>query len=201
MKKEQIIKILVIVMGIFTCLFYLFSKATYTAYETNTNGRINPDIANWNVKVNGFTVTSDEEQVIGLTDITWTTTNALPTKAVPGSTGVATITIDPDDTEVEVKYTLEIIDSDTDPTKFLHVTGISDQDNQLVRVGSKTYSGIITLSDISNHDTKIIYLNVEWPVTGEVDPTSEDVNTSSNYLVINFTAEQYKGEALVPYTE
>ena len=201
MKKEQIIKILVIVMGIFTSLFYLFSKATYTAYETNTNGRINPDIANWNVKVNGFTVTSDEEQVIGLTDITWTTTNALPTKAVPGSTGVATITIDPDDTEVEVKYTLEIIDSDTDPTKFLHVTGISDQDNQLVRVGSKTYSGIITLSDISNHDTKIIYLNVEWPVTGEVDPTSEDVNTSSNYLVINFTAEQYKGEALVPYTE
>ena len=51
-----------------------------------------------------------------------------------------------------------------------------------------------------NKVKKELVLDVEWPLGEDVDPTSEEVNSSVNFLVINFTVEQYKGEAIVPYS-
>ena len=34
----------------------------------------------------------------------------------------------------------------------------------------------------------------------DIDPYSDEVNSSSNFLEINFSVEQYKGEVITPYT-
>lgn len=199
-KKKKIVQIIVVTILLFGSLFYLYSNGTYTAYETETNGKITPGIAKWNINVDGFKVTSTDVQTIGLSNITWNSSNAVNGKAVPGSTGTAKAIIDPMDTDVAIKYTFEIIDKSVDDTKFLKVTNINDNGNNLIRVGENVYTGIFSLDDIKNKVKKELVLDVEWPLGEDVDPTSEEVNSSVNFLVINFTVEQYKGEAIVPYS-
>lgn len=199
-RKKSIIQIVVVMVLVFGSLYYLYSKGTYTAYETLTNGKITPNMAKWNISVDGFKVTSSDVQTIGLSNITWNSSNAVNGKALPGSTGTAKAIIDPMDTDVAIKYTFEIIDKSVDDTKFLKVTNINDNGNNLIRVGENVYTGIFSLDDIKNKVKKELVLDVEWPLGEDVDPTSEEVNSSVNFLVINFTVEQYKGEAIVPYS-
>lgn len=199
-RKKSIVQIVVVMVLIFGSLYYLYSKGTYTAYETLTNGRITPNIAKWNISVDGFKITTGEVQTVGLSNIVWNSSNAVNGKALPGSTGTAKAIIDPMDTDVAIKYTFEIIDKSVDDTKFLKVTNINDNGNNLIRVGENVYTGIFSLDDIKNKVKKELVLDVEWPLGENVDPTSEEVNSSVNFLVINFTVEQYKGEAIVPYS-
>ena len=199
-RKKSIVQIVVVMVLIFGSLYYLYSKGTYTAYETLTNGRITPNIAKWNISVDGFKITTGEVQTVGLSNIVWNSSNAVNGKALPGSTGTAKAIIDPMDTDVAIKYTFEIIDKSVDDTKFLKVTNINDNGNNLIRVGENVYTGIFSLDDIKNKVKKELVLDVEWPLGEDVDPTSEEVNSSVNFLVINFTVEQYKGEAIIPYS-
>lgn len=199
-RKKSIIQIVVVMVLVFGSLYYLYSKGTYTAYETLTNGKITPNMAKWNISVDGFKVTSSDVQTIGLSNITWNSSNAVNGKALPGSTGTAKAIIDPMDTDVAIKYTFEIIDKSVDDTKFLKVTNINDNGNNLIRVGENVYTGIFSLDDIKNKVKKELVLDVEWPLGEDIDPTSEEVNSSINFLVINFSVEQYKGEAIVPYS-
>lgn len=199
-RKKSIIQIVVVMVLVFGSLYYLYSKGTYTAYETLTNGKITPNMAKWNISVDGFKVTSSDVQTIGLSNITWNSSNAVNGKALPGSTGTVKITIDPLDTDVAIKYTFEIVDKNVDDTKFLKVTNINDNGNNLIRVGENVYTGIFSLDDIKNKVKKELVLDVEWPLGEDIDPTSEEVNSSINFLVINFSVEQYKGEAIVPYS-
>lgn len=199
-RKKSIIQIVVVMVLVFGSLYYLYSKGTYTAYETLTNGRITPNMAKWNISVDGFKVTSSDVQTIGLSNITWNSSNAVNGKALPGSTGTVKITIDPMDTDVAIKYTFEIVDKNVDDTKFLKVTNINDNGNNLIRVGENVYTGIFSLDDIKKQAKKELTFDVEWPLGEDIDPTSEEVNSSINFLVINFSVEQYKGEAIVPYS-
>lgn len=199
-RKKSIIQIVVVMVLVFGSLYYLYSKGTYTAYETLTNGKITPNMAKWNISVDGFKVTSSDVQTIGLSNITWNSSNAVNGKALPGSTGTVKITIDPMDTDVAIKYTFEIIDKSVDDTKFLKVTNINDNGNNLIRVGENVYTGIFSLDDIKKQAKKELTFDVEWPLGEDVDPTSEEVNSSINFLVINFSVEQYRGEAIVPYS-
>lgn len=199
-KKKKIVQIIVVTILVFGSLYYLYSKGTYTAYETLTNGKITPNMAKWNISVDGFKVTSSDVQTIGLSNITWNSSNAVNGKALPGSTGTVKITIDPMDTDVAIKYTFEIVDKNVDDTKFLKVTNINDNGNNLIRVGENVYTGIFSLDDIKKQAKKELTFDVEWPLGEDIDPTSEEVNSSINFLVINFSVEQYKGEAIVPYS-
>lgn len=199
-RKKSIIQIVVVMVLVFGSLYYLYSKGTYTAYETLTNGKITPNMAKWNISVDGFKVTSTDVQTIGLSNITWNSSNAVNGKALPGSTGTVKITIDPMDTDVAIKYTFEIVDKNVDDTKFLKVTNINDNGNNLIRVGENVYTGIFSLDDIKKQAKKELTFDVEWPLGEDIDPTSEEVNSSINFLVINFSVEQYKGEAIVPYS-
>lgn len=199
-RKKSIIQIVVVMVLVFGSLYYLYSKGTYTAYETLTNGKITPNMAKWNISVDGFKVTSSDVQTIGLSNITWNSSNAVNGKALPGSTGTVKITIDPMDTDVAIKYTFEIVDKNVDDTKFLKVTNINDNGNNLIRVGENVYTGIFSLDDIKKQAKKELTFDVEWPLGEDIDPTSEEVNSSINFLVINFSVEQYKGEAIVPYS-
>lgn len=197
--SKKIIRVLLATFVIVISLFYLYSKGTYTAYETKTEGKITPSIAKWNIKVDGFAVTSSEVKTIGLSNITWVSNNAVSNKAVPGSKGVAKITIDPVNTDVAIKYTVEVIDRSVDDTKFLDVVDIKDNNNTLIKTGANTYVGVITLDDVKAHTVKELTLDVEWPLGEDIDPTSSEVNSGSNFLLINFSVEQYKGETIIPY--
>lgn len=199
-KNKKTIQIIVVCLVVLGSLFYLYSKGTYTSYETLTNGKITPKIAKWNIKVDGIEVTTSDVVTIGLSNINWVSNNAVAAKAVPGSHGFATVKIDPMDTDVSIKYTLEIIDKNVDNNKFLEISNINNSTNSLIQTGENTYVGVITLDELKNKTITTLTFDVLWPLGDAVDPYSDEVNSSSNFLEINFSVEQYKGEVITPYT-
>ena len=199
-KNKKTIQIIVVCLVVLGSLFYLYSKGTYTSYETLTNGKITPKIAKWNIKVDGIEVTTSDVVTIGLSNINWVSNNAVAAKAVPGSHGIATVKIDPMDTDVSIKYTLEVVDKNVDSNKFLEVSNINNSTNSLIQTGENTYVGVITLDELKNKTITTLTFDVLWPLGDDVDPYSDDVNSSSNFLEINFSVEQYKGEVITPYT-
>lgn len=199
-KNKKTIQIIVVCLVVLGSLFYLYSKGTYTSYETLTNGKITPKIAKWNIKVDGIEVTTSDVVTIGLSNINWVSNNAVAAKAVPGSHGIATVKIDPMDTDVSIKYTLEIIDKNVDNNKFLEISNINNSTNSLIQTGENTYVGVITLDELKNKTITTLTFDVLWPLGDDVDPYSDEVNSSSNFLEINFSVEQYKGEVITPYT-
>lgn len=199
-KNKKTIQIIVVCLVVLGSLFYLYSKGTYTSYETLTNGKITPKIAKWNIKVDGIEVTTSDVVTIGLSNINWVSNNAVAAKAVPGSHGFATVKIDPMNTDVSIKYTLEIIDKNVDNNKFLEISNINNSTNSLIQTGENTYVGVITLDELKNKTITTLTFDVLWPLGDDVDPYSDEVNSSSNFLEINFSVEQYKGEAITPYT-
>lgn len=199
-KNKKTIQIIVVCLVVLGSLFYLYSKGTYTSYETLTNGKITPKIAKWNIKVDGIEVTTSDVVTIGLSNINWVSNNAVAAKAVPGSHGIATVKIDPMNTDVSIKYTLEIIDKNVDNNKFLEISNINNSTNSLIQTGENTYVGVITLDELKNKTITTLTFDVLWPLGDDVDPYSDEVNSSSNFLEINFSVEQYKGEVITPYT-
>ena len=199
-KNKKTIQIIVVCLVVLGSLFYLYSKGTYTSYETLTNGKITPKIAKWNIKVDGIEVTTSDVVTIGLSNINWVSNNAVAAKAVPGSHGFATVKIDPMDTDVSIKYTLEIIDKNVDNNKFLEISNINNSTNSLIQTGENTYVGVNTLDELKNKTITTLTFDVLWPLGDDVDPYSDEVNSSSNFLEINFSVEQYKGEVITPYT-
>ena len=199
-KNKKTIQIIVVCLVVLGSLFYLYSKGTYTSYETLTNGKITPKIAKWNIKVDGIEVTTSDIVTIGLSNINWVSNNAVAAKAVPGSHGIATVKIYPMDTDVSIKYTLEIIDKNVDNNKFLEISNINNSTNSLIQTGENTYVGVITLDELKNKTITTLTFDVLWPLGDDVDPYSDEVNSSSNFLEINFSVEQYKGEVITPYT-
>ena len=199
-KNKKTIQIIVVCLVVLGSLFQLYSKGTYTSYETLTNGKITPKIAKWNIKVDGIEVTTSDVVTIGLSNINWVSNNAVAAKAVPGSHGFATVKIDPMDTDVSIKYTLEIIDKNVDNNKFLEISNINNSTNSLIQTGENTYVGVITLDELKNKTITTLTFDVLWPLGDDVDPYSDEVNSSSNFLEINFSVEQYKGEVITPYT-
>lgn len=199
-KNKKTIQIIVVCLVVLGSLFYLYSKGTYTSYETLTNGKITPKIAKWNIKVDGIEVTTSDVVTIGLSNINWVSNNAVAAKAVPGSHGIANVKIDPMDTDVSIKYTLEVVDKNVDSNKFLEVSNINNSTNSLIQTGENTYVGVITLDELKNKTIITLTFDVLWPLGDDVDPYSDEVNSSSNFLEINFSVEQYKGEVITPYT-
>ncbi len=196
MMKKKIIKSVFITILVLCCGFYLYSRGTYTSYESEVSGGINPSIAKWNINVNGKKITTTDVSTIDISDITWTTNHVTDNKAAPGSIGTIQIIIDPLDTDVAIKYSLEIVDKSIDEDKLLRVTGIRDENANLIKTGVNTYTGVITLD---SNQAKTIYLDIEWSDDREIDYSSDELDNNSNFLIVNFVANQYKGETIVPY--
>lgn len=199
MKKKNLIKILCVV---FLCIgvgLYLYFKDAYSIFESVIDGFIRPDIANWKIKVNDVLVTTVDPVSVDITDITWSGDHVADNKVAPGSIGSLEINIDPTDTDVAIRYDIEVIDKNINPDKLLTVHSVNDLAGSLTRTDVSTYTGIITLDEIDAKSIEQINLNVEW-VDDNTEFDFDDVDDDvTDYLEINFRAIQYNGEEIIPY--
>lgn len=197
--KKKVISVFSAVILVVMCFIYLYSKGTYTIYESKVGGFIDSDIANWSIKVNDVVVTTEDVVTVDISDIEWSTDHVIENKVAPGGKGALNINIDPMDTQVAIRYDIEVIDSTVEPSKILTLNSVSDTSGGLIRTGFSTYTGIITLGDIANKKIKNIKIDVSWIDDKDIEFNAEEAN-ADDYLEINFTAVQYGGEKIVPYT-
>lgn len=181
---------------------YVGARGTYTAYESSVNGNVSNRISQIHLFVNGSELVSNQEldNRIILDNITWTSTHTRLGKMSPGSTGNFQFELAPTGSEVAVLYEMELIDKNVDDSKLLTFTSITSDQN-LVRTGISTYSGVFTLSDIEAGRNANITLNFEFDNSEDIEGFTDDDQTYDDFFEINFHASQYQGEVLTPYTE
>lgn len=197
-KTKKTLKIILIICVICFCLFYLRLKVTYTSYESKITGNIDSKIANWNITINNETITEKISKTINLGDISWENKHANPSKVAPSSIGKLNLIIDPTTTSVAIKYEIKITDKNINKDKLLTVNNITDNTSSIIKTSSDTYTGLITLSEIKNNQKKTATINLEW----KNDDTINDLeNNSTDFVTIEFTAFQYKGEKIIAYQE
>lgn len=200
--KRNFIQCVIVVFCIILCFLYLKSKATYSSYESVVDGNIDSSIASWNIKIDNESITTlDMNKSVGINDIKWDTTNVREGKVAPGSSGVMNINIDASETDVAVKYEMEIIDKVVDNTKFFTVTDIFSTNTNLIKTGLNKYVGILSIDDIENGIKPNIQIDMEWKTTEEIVYKDENADDLESFIVINFVASQYNGEEIVPYVE
>lgn len=194
---KNMLQVFLIAILIVLCLFFLKSRVTYTSYETDVEGKVASPIANWIISIDGKTITEEEEVAgIKIDDISWYNDYARGNKVAPGSTGEMTISIDPSGTDVAIYYELEVIDKSVDDTKFLTVKNIYFDNNELTKIDVNKYMGVLSLSDIRSGVKPQMKFDVVWESTEDIVYDREAVSDLDGFLVVNFNARQYNGEAL-----
>ena len=81
---------------------------------------------------------------------------------------------------------------------------VVNSDENVIRTGVNTYSGIIDLDSILDGETSTIRVNITWDDVAAHDEDDTNLGiVSGNTLNIplNVNAIQYLGETLVPYVE
>ena len=193
--------ILVVTLLIF-CFIYLVVRGIQAAYESTISGRARNDLADWSVKVNNQEITSASTEGIPLTYTVTDLTNVRSGKVAPGTSLSYPIQIDASGSEVAIKFTMDIIDSTVDPDKAMTLMSITNGATSipLTRTGPKSYTGVITKAMLDNNTDYSYTMAFEF-IDEEIELTESLLETDSEDLfVIDFSAIQYMGETITPYT-
>lgn len=192
MKKRLFI--IITILSLFSLC--IFTKKTYTAYESAVDNEVQVEVADWKIEIDGQDI-STATRDISLSNIKWQHSHASNTTAAPGSVGIVKVKIDPTTTDVAIKYTISYTDHTIDPDCILTVTHIYMEEEELDKINDNTYSGLITIDQIKEQITRNLVIHVEWindENNNEIDTQIGLNEKDPNYLRLEFDARQYTGE-------
>lgn len=160
-------------------LFIYNSLARYTAITENT-GTV--DIALWNIKINSETIENNAQQMTNVLKLVPNeNSNTTQNKLAPGQSGYFDISINPEETEVSVEYSI-FFDTTLLPSEIT-ITGYKKNENETIQtITNNTISGEIVLDSSkqkltsSNTDNYRIYWM--WDATSNTEFPTENINYS-----------------------
>ena len=95
--------------------------------------------------------------------------------------------------------------SNIDNEEFEIQSVVETNNNTLVRTGEYTYAGIMSLSNISNDETRNIRVNIIWNNNEQNNESDYELGIRAEmevYIPVTITLTQYHGtEVLTPYQE
>lgn len=191
--KKKIIRVIIFCLLLIICLYYLYSKGTYTSYESTVSTNADISVAKWDVRVNNTVITSGEDANIDISNIDWYTEHVIDGKAAPGSKGIAEIIIDPGNTGVAFEYEFSIIDRTKDANCLLTVNSVDSDDVNFSRIDDITYSGFFSVDDIKSGKVKTISLDVEWINDDKINDFDYIDSVNGSFLILDISVSQYKG--------
>ena len=193
MSKKRISILLVMSILLVGILIVSYS---YALYESNIKGKVDTHPANWNIKVNNTLISTGvtNEFTIDSINYTQTDTNVRAGKFAPGIEGYYDLTIDPTDTEVSIKYTIEINDFENENLAVDHLSLLSGA-GTLTQSGDN-YVGIIPLNSTVTENIRIF---LKWTDlnTDEANAKDSEMGTKENPDVdipVSVHFIQYLGE-------
>lgn len=203
MKNKNLVKILfLLIMCIVILLIYKIIDI-YALFHSEMEGNVQFKNGTWNITVNGEDITTgtDAEFAINLID---TTQNdyVKPGKLAPGLSGSFEIAINPQDTNVSVRYDI-ILNQEELGGNSLTIKSIEEVEKgyELIQTAENTYTGVIPLADIANGVNHKIKLEIEWQDDGLNNESDTQIGKNKTHqLQIPITVHviQYLGEEITP---
>lgn len=202
--NKKILKkfLIILTMLMFSFTMYKISK-TYALLESATQSKVTKEIGKWNIKLNEDDITNGLTQDIVINNFLMSeNANVKDGKIAPGVSGSLELTLDPQDTEVSVRYDISLGDIDKEQIK-LNSVELIEGTGTLVKTAEGTYSGIMNLSEITNKTAKTtIKLSVLWENDENNNASDTVIGTQKGYnleIPITISVSQYLGEKLEEY--
>lgn len=202
--NKKILKkfLIILTMLMFSFTMYKISK-TYALLESATQSKVTKEIGKWNIKLNEDDITNGLTQDIVINNFLMSeNANVKDGKIAPGVSGSLELTLDPQDTEVSVRYDISLGDIDKEQIK-LNSVELIEGTGTLVKTAEGTYSGIMNLSEITNKTAKTtIKLSVLWENDENNNVSDTVIGTQKGYnleIPITISVSQYLGEKLEEY--
>ena len=207
---KKVLKILTLIMLIFTIIKIgdTYSKY-YSSAHTNT---LTQDIGEWVIKVNELDIYAENGECVQFTlhkFNNFLNENASPDKIAPSSKGYTDIAINPEGTDVAIRYDIQldlsaITDKGINADAWLEIQSPT-ANMQFKRTEENTYSGTISLTDVQASEIATIRCYVEWlnDETKNQQDTVLGTKTERETIEIpvTVTVTQYLGEEIVEYVE
>lgn len=197
------IKVLFLVLGIIVILFLACKIVeTYALFYSEAEARVSQNLGDWTIKVNDKDVSNGIVEQFTVEQLELETDeNVKEGKIAPGLNGTFTITIDPTDTDVSVRYdiTFDTSHLKAENMKLAKVEKV-DSDNQLIEISENTYTGIISLSDIKQGRKDKIKVTLNWENIDENDLDDTELGKIKDNKInipILVTITQYLGEEII----
>lgn len=192
-----------LILTFFTICTFLMLALTYGVFESKILRGASIEIANWSVMVNDGIVSS-EEKTFTIDDIIWDANdNVASGKVAPGIEGYFDIVINPNSTDVSVRYDITY---DVEYMKSINpaftITQVTELNNSIVLTDTNTYTGLILLNDINNNNSHTVRTYVKWEDIEE--NSANDYKTGSEQvnlkIPVTILVSQYLGEDIIEYS-
>ena len=207
MKKIWILSALIMLL----ITLYQINSA-YAKYSTEAQGIVEETIGAWIVKVNDTNIATEANvENFTIDALTYNSNDyVLEGKIAPGLSGYFDVTIDATEASVAVRYDVTIDFSKLDLsdsikfTKLVTVVDGVESEEGITQTEESTYTGVVTLDDISAGKTNTlrVYLSWEDDGTGINDEEDSMLGTNKDIQVsipIQVKASQYLGEEIIEY--
>lgn len=204
MKNKSLKKILfLLIICILILLIYKIVQI-YAVFHSEVEANVKLENGIWNIVVNGTQISKGVESQFIIDQIATTQNKHVkPDKLAPGLSGNFQISINPENTNVSIKYSITLNEEVLGDTN-LKIKKIQETETgtELIKTDKNTYTGVISLQDINNGIKHKIEAEVEWEDNGTSDENDTIMGKKHQLKIpIIFHASQYLGEEIIPVTE
>ena len=203
-KNKNIIMILVLLSICIVAVLIYKVISIYAVFHSNVGAKAEFRNGTWNINVNGKKISTGVQTDFTIDQITVAEDeHTMPGKISPGLAGSFKIIINPEDTNVSIRYDITL-NQDELKNSNVKISSVEEKANgaKLIKTAENVYTGIITLQDIQKKVTHEIEMDVEWADDGQNDEADTQLGTKIDErqfeIPVTFHAIQYLGEEIKP---
>ena len=205
-KNKNLQKVLFLLMMCVVILLIYKIIDIYAVFHSEVGANIQLVNGVWNISVNGTQITKGTETQFIIDQITTTENNHVkPGTLAPGLSGSFDVAINPEDTNVSVRYDVTLNQEELGSSN-LKIKSILEIQNgyELIKTAENTYTGIMTLQEIQKGIIHKLRVEVEWADDGSNDENDTELgkgDIQQLQIPISVHVIQYLGEEITPVTE
>ena len=197
--RKNVKKFLILLSLIFVVIAIYEITTIYAVFYTEGKGTLSKSISKWKITINETDIEDETVESFEISTLNVKNSNATNGKLAPGMEGTFEIIIEPNDTQVSVRYDITIDDSNLIGTDIKLVSvEETEVENEIVRTGEKVYTGVIPLTSIDGDYINTVEITFKWEDDGIGGDQHVDVDAIENNVIpipITVKFSQYLEEA------
>lgn len=204
--NKNLVRFLILLSLLIIAILIYRIVSIYAIFQSNVGANVKFKNGIWNINVNGTRVSTGVQADFVIDNIIVTEDeHTMPGKISPGLAGKFRIVINPENTNVSIKYDITLNQKELE-NSCVKIASIKEVENgaELIKTAENVYTGIINLQDIQKGVKHEIDIDIEWLDDGLNDDTDTELGSKKEdrqfRIPITFHAVQYLGEEIIPVT-
>lgn len=203
--NKRIFKRILIIAILFMVLFMAYRIISiYAIFYSEGQGKVTQNNATWTIYLNKTDVTSKNSNAFEVDTFELEENSHVSTgKIAPGTKGSFYIELDPKNTNVSIRYDIEI-DKTQISNNSIEIVSIEEieEGNTLTKTSDSTYTGIMPLQEIQQGKINKIKIKIEWKNVEENNRQDTLIGIGNSAILkvpVNVKVTQYLGEEIEEY--